>query len=327
MATSRTPLRLIFRDLFAYASASLAYVRVYLGEDWRGVALVVDPSDNPGQSAVNAAEWLVDDLRQAFLGVHELRVFAWFAGSLRDRQWTEIVIGDDGVEFGHVEHSFVEELVGWSVDLPAGDEGSCRDLGGEGHPLLALVPAPEPERHRLADLAVVPVADLPWPHNPSSCAWAARFEEILALYPESTHPPPAAGAHWFLSLDETDLRACRFHEANWRRIADVSVEVLGEVGTDRDAVAGAISARLDDPVEADWCDSLFADPIAWSPGQTSVVNGQHRACALRASGASWCVVDLRGGSADNRESGDPRAQAAADVASFWVQRAARTRPP
>jgi hypothetical protein len=321
MQTPRRP-RLIFSDLFAYDARSVGYVRVYTGDGGHGIALVVDPEDNPGQSAINAAESLVAALRRAFGGLTTMRVFAWFAGSSFERCWREVVVGKD-IKFPRVEHEAVEALVGETINLPPDEQGNCRDLAGGDHPLLALIPPPEPERSPLADLAVVAVADIPWPHNPAACAWHARFDEVVALYPESGHPPPAAGAQWFLSLGEHDFAACDYHQPDWRRIADVSADVLRELEPDSslDDVLAAINSRLDDPVEAEWCFTLFADPIAWYPDQHSVVNGQHRSCALRASRAVWCVADLRGGFAADQEAGDPRARAAADIASFWAQRA------
>jgi hypothetical protein len=88
----------------------------------------------------------------------------------------------------------------------------------------------------------------------------------------------------------------------------------------------AIGSQLDDPAEAYWCHSLFSHPIAWKPGQTSVVNGQHRACALRASGALWCVADLCDGVMHDDHPGHPRARASAEVACFWIQQAGRQSP-
>jgi hypothetical protein len=316
--------QLIFSDLFVYDGHSLGYVRAYLDADGQGIALVIDPEDNPGRSAVNAAESLVAALRRAFVGAATLRVFAWFARTSLERQWFELAVRD-GMGFPRVEHQIVEELVGETINLPPDEEGRCRDLVGGDHPLLALVPPPEPERSPLGDLVVVAVADIPWPHNPAGCTRHTRFEEIRALYPQSGHPPPAAGAQWFLSLGEADFAACEYHQADWCRIAEVSVDVLRELEPDGDLddVLAAVNSRLEDPIETRWCVSLFGHPIAWNPGQDSVVNGQHRSCALRASGAIWCVADLCGGFAEDQEPGDPRARAAADIASFWAQRAGR----
>lgn len=77
--------------------------------------------------------------------------------------------------------------------------------------MLSLIPPPDPPRDRLRDLRVIAVADLPWPHNPSACKWSERFEQIEAVYPPSGHPDPAVGAHWFLTLTDDDLGACRYH--------------------------------------------------------------------------------------------------------------------
>ena len=52
------------------------------------------------------------------------------------------------------------------------DEATCAFFGGTQHPLLSLIPAPDPPPDRLRDLSVITVADLPWPHNP----WRHRRE-------------------------------------------------------------------------------------------------------------------------------------------------------
>jgi hypothetical protein len=36
---------------------------------------------------------------------------------------------------------------------------------------------------------------------------------------------------------------------------------------------------------------LFSEPIVWGGKAETVVNGQHRTCAIRASGAGLCVID------------------------------------
>ena len=57
---------LLFSDLFAHDRRSIAWLRVYRIETGEGVAVVVEPDDNPGASSVNAAESLIGDLRRAF---------------------------------------------------------------------------------------------------------------------------------------------------------------------------------------------------------------------------------------------------------------------
>jgi hypothetical protein len=44
------PPNLLFADLFAYDSRSIAWLRVFRLETGEGVAVVIEPDDNPGVS-------------------------------------------------------------------------------------------------------------------------------------------------------------------------------------------------------------------------------------------------------------------------------------
>lgn len=68
----------MFKDLFAYGWRSIAWLRVFRLETGEGVAVVVEPDDNPGASSVNAAESLLRDLGRAFPRLQPLRVFVHF---------------------------------------------------------------------------------------------------------------------------------------------------------------------------------------------------------------------------------------------------------
>lgn len=314
----------IFQDLFAYGCGSIAWVRVYLLEDGQAIALALDPVDNPGRSVVNGAEELIEGLAQAFPSVEGIRLMVRFPGDPRGEGWTEIVFDGDGPEFERRTIEEVQTLVGEELFDPEPDYATCADLGGEGHPLLDLIPPPEPGRNPIQDLALVAVADLPWPHNPSKCASKQRFDDLAELYGSSRRHCTAVGAHWSYSLDETDYEACPYHQADWRRIADVSVEVFEGLAEDAelDVVIEAVDRILGNTAEGAWCRSLFSDPIVWSPEQDSVTDGQHRSCALRASGAPFCVVDVDGAYVAEPVAADPRRRAAAAVSAYWAQRAA-----
>lgn len=313
---------LLFSDLFAYDWRSIAWLRVFRLETGERVAVVVEPDDNPGASSINAAESLVRDLRRAVPGLQPLRVFVHFPHDPRGPGWTELCDSDEEIAFERRTVEAVFALVGVTpVDDDDVDEATCAFFGGEQHPLLGLIPPPNPPRDRLRDLCVIAVADLPWPHNPCRCKWSGRFEQVAAVYPSSGHPDPAVGAHWFLTLTDDELSACPFHRADWHRIADVSVYVfrsLANEATLRDAL-GAVEAELGDSPEGRWCSSLFLDPIVCRPKDASVTNGQHRACALRASGAPLCVVDVGDACVGEPRPADPWRRAAGDIASFWAR--------
>lgn len=254
--------------------------------------------------------------------MRDLRLLVRFPDDPRGADWTEVLRADAEVDFRRREVAEIEALVG--EPLPDPSEWTCATLGGAYHPLLGLVPAPEPEFDPLADLAVVAVADLRWAHNPSSCRWHERFEAVRGSYPRTASYPAAVGAHWYLALSHEDLDNCRYHRADWRRVADVSVAVLEslETGATVDDALDAVHGILGESAETPWCTSLFVDPITFERVADSVSDGQHRSCALRVSGADLCVADIGGDARYTPRPSDPRRQAVAEVARFWTTLAA-----
>ena len=313
---------LVFADLFAYAGGALGYVRAYRRNSGTAIVLVLAPIDNPGRSPVNAAEQLHADLQRAFGTLGEMRVFVAFAGAPHEKYWTELVTADKGA-IGFVPHSTreVDALIDERVTLPGPETATCADLGGADHSLLALLKDPEPDRNPIDELAVVAVADLPWAHKPARCAHAGRFEQLEAHYPRSSGGRRAAiGAHWFLTLTEDDIAACGYHRSDWSHIADVAVAVYRALapGAPLEAALTAVGDAIVNPCDRGWCESLFIDPIVWCPGAPNVVNGQHRTCALRASGAGLCIVDVERRHVGEPITGEPRRRAAAEIASYWA---------
>lgn len=320
-----TSSELVFADLFAYAGGALGYVRVYRRNSGVAIVLVCAPTDNPGGSPVNAAEHLHIDLQRAFGTLGELQVFVAFADAPHEEYWTELVIANQGaISFSHHSTREIEVLIGESVVLPDPHAATCAALGGTKHSLLALLKEPEPDRNPIDDLVVVAVADLPWAHRPARCAHANRFEQLEAHYPPSSGARTAAiGAHWFFTLTDDDIAACGYHRPDWSRIADVAVAVFRALapGAPPEAALTAVGDAIVDPCDREWCESLFTDPIVWYPGAPNVVNGQHRTCALRASGAGLCVVDVEGRHIGEPIIGEPRRRAAAEIASYWARAA------
>src|SRR3977135_1061146 len=90
---------LLFQDLFAYSTGSLAWARVYRCGQGDAVALILDPTDNPGASAINAGERLLSDLHRAFPSLGALRVFIRFPEDPRGDGWTEILDQVERVDF------------------------------------------------------------------------------------------------------------------------------------------------------------------------------------------------------------------------------------
>lgn len=318
-------LTLIFSDLFAYAHRSIAWLQVFRTGESGAVALVTEPSDNPGRSCVNAAEGLRADVLRAFSGLGEVQVFVRFLEDPRGPGWIGLLPGSDEMKYRRVSVGEVEELcpgadrLSWDME-----DYSCGGLGGRRHPLLALIPAPEPAHNPLDDLAVVAVAELPWAHNPSRCAHLERFRTIESLYQEERWTPPAVGAQWFLTLSEENFQQCDHHAADWLTVAAASVEIFEvlEANATLDTIPELVTARLGNTREAERCLALFCEPITWRPGQTRVGDGQHRTCALKAAGAPFCVADTGGDRFGEAVAGEPARRASAEIAQFWARRAA-----
>jgi hypothetical protein len=171
---------------------------------------------------------------------------------------------------------------------------------------------------------VVAVADLPWAHNPSRCAHVDRFEAIAALYPDEGWTPPAVGAHWFVRLTDEDFTVCEYHDVDWVAVAAASVEIFEDLDDEatHDDIIEQIAVHLGETPEAEWCLTLFSEPIVCRPGASSVTNGQHRTCALKAAGAPFCVVDTDGYRTSERHAGDPWRRAYGEIAHYWTRKAA-----
>lgn len=143
------------------------------------------------------------------------------------------------------------------------------------------------------------VSELPPPHNPSSCQHFERFQRIRngldRLEGDEIELDLKAGEIFIKTLGPEDRLQCHYHEADWKSIADASVQILDELGPDatNEEYEAAASALELDSVEQCWLVSLFRDPIAVKEMQ-EYNNGQHRACALRFSGADRAVVKTDG---------------------------------
>ncbi|MEU8196276.1 hypothetical protein AB0C10_21065 [Microbispora amethystogenes] len=172
---------------------------------------------------------------------------------------------------------------------------------------------------------MVPLSALPWPHNLFKCAHRKRVDEVLAGYPApdrgdgAERRMQAAHAELFGQLTAGDFATCLYHQVNWQAIGEVARRAVEEHDGDWEAAL----ARSDSPSLTDddttWLGDLFADPLCWSDGEDSFVNGQHRACALRAAGVPACPVDGRYVPTDSYPSPSPsREHARESVTQFWI---------
>jgi hypothetical protein len=144
-------------------------------------------------------------------------------------------------------------------------------------------------------LRQVPLAAIPWPHNPFRCAHFGRARAIMATYPDTTHACQAATAELFEELTPADFAACLYHRPDWPTIVQVALELVADGIAD-----GTESAQLGPRITSDerlppddrtWLWSLLSmEPIEWDDGDLAITNGQHRLCAMRAAGVLACSI-------------------------------------
>jgi hypothetical protein len=191
------------------------------GADPRHVAIVTEVPGNPGQSIANAHEIVREALVARFgIDLDSLTLFqVWPAGCSVGVSWGKV--DQSGHWLQDATRGHVERLVGQDLpDLPAHDElyRQVLDLGGGvWHEDFRPV------------FEAFPVHQLPPPHNPGNCAHHERFEGILASMPkDGDHRLRIldAGRVFLESLTPDDLARCRYHDADWRAIAEESVRIV-----------------------------------------------------------------------------------------------------
>jgi hypothetical protein len=141
---------------------------------------------------------------------------------------------------------------------------------------------------------VVDVASLPPPHLPFKCHHKERFEKMVGSG-RTIEAHLLAGRRFLESLTDHDLKQCPYHKADWDTIADASAEIieLNRRGDASDFIAQANRRRL--PARDKRClVDLFDEPIVLRKDRTKYVNGQHRGCAVRFSGAARVAVVIEG---------------------------------
>ena len=282
-------LSLTYHDLVALRDGEhllgLYWLRLFRRRSW--VAVVTNVPGNPGPSSSNAIDEIAIHLRDA-LGVRldRLRLFeVWPRGSPGAARTSvnEVALYPEA-HWIRCSHAEIARVVGRSMPkLPDHSRLYAQVLAlGGGNFEEQLRERFEPVR----------VRKLPAPHNPSSCALHDRFVTIAARTPNadrSWDDARVAGREFIRSLTPSDRAQCRYHAADWRRIADESVRIIQEVGPGEAAAYARAARRSHVPkIEREWLVGLFEDPVFVS--ERGFSNGQHRGCALRFSGAARAAV-------------------------------------
>lgn len=251
------------------------------------IAVATEVPGNPGQSVINASEAIVLDIEHrlgvdpAWLTVYavmpsgatgESVPSAWRVHLRPELRWDKVAIPD------------IEAAVGQRLaTLPPHDDLLRR--------VVALGGDLEDETYE-AVFETIAVGDLPPPHLPFRCAFAGRFEEMkdeLGKRDLTEVEVVALGDRFLASLTTEDRKACHFHGADWRSIAEESVRIVERSSARTpDALAASAWACPLPMVERRWLESLFRQPVVVH--DHSYGDGQHRGCALRFSGASHAVV-------------------------------------
>jgi len=270
------------------------WLRLYELSSGNHLAVLTEVPGNQAESVTNAISRIVGYVVRRFnLDIRTLSVFQiWPRGSqnlLKRSEIDRVLFEASGPRWKNSNRAAIERLLGQPLDaLPAHLElhASVLALGGG--------------RTREVSRDVfegLPVEDFPPPHDLFKCP---LFERWITSTPSSKAPESddansenENGRRFWEAMTAESVKTCPRHRADWRAIADTSVQILDLVGDRADAedyIAAANDSHLG-PKDKRWLASLFADPIIVIGG--GYTNGQHRACALRFSGAhrAAAVVD------------------------------------
>lgn len=133
---------------------------------------------------------------------------------------------------------------------------------------------------------IVPARLLPSPHNPSRCLFydPSTWDSALPLAQQRARWSSTAAGRW---------NECRYHSTDWKLAAAAACWVLAvELERDPDGWTASpftLASRYPHvaltEMERSAVYSLLWEPISWTVGSDMVMDGQHRSCALRVSGA------------------------------------------
>ena len=276
----------LYHDLFCMPKShrGIYWLRLYRLKRGRFHALVTELPGNNGMSAGNGASMIHKVIAKKFsIDPQALDlVIIWpklrnFGAQQMERASYSLKT-DPGWQ--QINRATIEDVVGKLPPLPSHADLFKQVLACGGR-----------MRETFRDVfEAIPVGELPPPHGPYQCQHIDRFKKMLGRS-ESFVRSLVAGRAFIDSLTPDDLRTCRYHRANWARIADASAQIVDQhPGAEGDHYNAAAEAWRMPAKDRRWLVSLFADPIVLSGKRDHYVNGQHRGCGLRFSGAERAAV-------------------------------------
>ncbi|MEU0563165.1 hypothetical protein [Dactylosporangium sp. NPDC006015] len=276
----------------------VCWIRVYRAAT-AAVVIVTEVPGNPGNSVTNVIERIAAAVISTYLpsAPQHIRWFLCYPGGVfgtEPTEYSEVVITSTGevrwLKGGRdIPRSRIEQAIGASLDLlPPHEEVLDRVLAVGGQ----LQEQPPTVR-----FVVVPVSDLPPPRNPFQCVHHERFWTFMRehRYDHDREAPREVREHFYTTLTPNDYAACRYHTADWRRIVDEAVRIVDNLGDQPDE--GTIEREINGksrPEGEKWglWSLLGSEGLTWSGDDFT--NGQHRGCAIRASGAARIVKVVAG---------------------------------
>lgn len=147
--------------------------------------------------------------------------------------------------------------------------------------------------HGVSGMRMVPLPELPWPHDLFKCPHRERAKELARTYNDGERGTQVAHAELFTELTEPDFSACAYHQADWPAIVAVAqhhAELEAESPQDDAALAKVYAAEHLSVDDRQWAQDLIHDHLWWDQGAKSLTNGQHRLCAMRAANLPYVPV-------------------------------------
>jgi len=240
---------------------------------------------NDGQSLTNAIDRLVEEMiSTSGAAPVDTRIFQIIPSGFLGNQ---VAIVDEVLGLSarpawrRTTRAAVEVLLGMPLPaLPAHDELIRLVLALTGRDMVEVVdPVVE----------IVPVADLPSPHNPWKCSNSPRFRELSVAQGQLAHGI-SAGELFRSGLTAAEVRSCPIHQVDWNAIGLEAVRIAAAGGSAEVMLATAKRSLALNGGAKRLLVSLFESPIMLR--DSSYIDGQHRACGLWFSGLPDAVVSV-----------------------------------
>jgi hypothetical protein len=136
---------------------------------------------------------------------------------------------------------------------------------------------------------IVPVADLPYPHDLFKCSWRDLHRAAIAAEADSPGGRRRAFEAFLADVGSTRITRCPYHELNWAVAADFVCDQFNSRVYDRERIITAARAVGVDESAIEGICEFFREPV-WISGD-GLGNGQHRSCAMRVAGGKSCPIE------------------------------------